>query len=248
MATLVLAVANQKGGCGKTTTIMNLAGGLSKAGYKVLVVDADPQASAVSWSIARGQAKLPFAVCSVDSPGLSGRFSSLLTLGYDIVLIDCPPGVTTSQDAAGRFSRAAVEGSDAILIPLRASRTDFAAARAFVTFLVHAKAPETKTAVLINARQRTKLGNMARAQAAKDFAPIEDVVILETTIGERAAIAEVCGSGETIFDWAPRSTAAEEYQNLTKEVIQWLTATSPSTPATSPLPPLSPQPAAATSL
>ena len=45
----IIAVANQKGGAGKTTTCLNLAGGLAESGYAVLVVDADPQASALNW-------------------------------------------------------------------------------------------------------------------------------------------------------------------------------------------------------
>jgi chromosome partitioning protein len=58
MAT-VIAVLNQKGGSGKTTIATNLAHALQRDGYKVLLVDSDPQGSTRDWNEANGGNIIP---------------------------------------------------------------------------------------------------------------------------------------------------------------------------------------------
>jgi len=230
---ILIAVANQKGGCGKTTTAMNLAGGLTKAKYRVLVVDADPQASATMWSLARGQHSLPFEVTTARAIHSKWRWLATDCEDYDIILIDCPPGVSYDDNVIGRIARGAIKEADAILVPLRPSTLDFSAAASFVRYLEAERQPHQRVLVLINGRQHTRMGLQAAAQASVLFAAIDGAVVLETAIGLRAPITEVSGSGKTIFDYAPGHAAAVEYTHLTQEIIQCLAKTS--APSTSPI-------------
>lgn len=222
---IILTIANQKGGCGKTTTTMNVAGALHGAGYRVMVVDADPQASASYWSlagIARGEGGIPFDVRPAHSLGYS--MAEVRSQSHQFILIDSPPGSASSTpQPAMVFAKEALRRSDGVLVPLQPSMLDFAAAKAFVRLLLEVKPVGVKTGVLINARQhRTMLGDSARDTAIQLFAPVAGAVVFESTIGRRSAIVQVSGSGQTIFEYAPSHKASLEYFALTKEIVQWL--------------------------
>jgi len=83
-----LACVSTKGGAGKTTTAIFLAAGLHKLG-RTLLVDADPQQSALAWS-EQGDG-LPFPVISLPVRDVHKRLDDLGT-GYDYVIVDTPPG------------------------------------------------------------------------------------------------------------------------------------------------------------
>jgi chromosome partitioning protein len=83
---MIIAVINQKGGVGKTTTVVNLGVALAEAKYRVLLIDLDPQGSLSSFdSLAEG-----VEVAATEAGDLQVDLEEHAK-AYDFVLIDCPP-------------------------------------------------------------------------------------------------------------------------------------------------------------
>lgn len=120
----IIAVANQKGGTGKTTIAVHLAGAAGKRGFKTLIIDADPQESALSWvgMAANGQA-FPAAIAGMSK--LGGKIHTQIQRwapDYDMIVIDCPPA------AENPVSQAAIICSDLVVVPIMPSGLDVEAA------------------------------------------------------------------------------------------------------------------------
>ncbi len=85
METRVLAIANQKGGVGKTTTVINLAACLGEAGVSVLVVDLDPQANATSGLGLERQTGTSLYRVLLRERGIQGLVQGTVVPGVDII-------------------------------------------------------------------------------------------------------------------------------------------------------------------
>lgn len=111
----VIAVANEKGGAGKSTLTINLAWGLGKSGFRVLVADTDPQKSILTW-IEQTDATPPFTVEEMPMQNfhkLIGSFAS----DFDYCIVDTPGRL---QVGLGSVLKAA----DTALISYRPSPLD----------------------------------------------------------------------------------------------------------------------------
>lgn len=116
----IVAVANQKGGVGKTTLTMSLAGALCEEGYDVCVVDADPQGSAVRWAAAaEDETPFPAQVLSLADAGRKvGREVRRLAGKHDVTIVDCPPNIDSPVPAS------ALAVADLALLPVIPSPPD----------------------------------------------------------------------------------------------------------------------------
>jgi len=107
----VVAVVNQKGGAGKSTTVMNLAA-VAAQHSKVLVVDVDPQQSVTMWATTAdrpGNSPLEFDVVSETDPD---KLAALRRTKYDTVFVDTPGSLENSD-----VLRTVVENSDFVVMP-----------------------------------------------------------------------------------------------------------------------------------
>lgn len=203
----VIGVQNQKGGVGKTTISLNLATALAIMGHRVLLVDADPQGSALDCSAMRGESS-PFSIVGFPKPTLHREIASL-SRGYDWTVIDGAPRV-------GDLARSAIAAADMVLIPVQPSPFDVWGAKDIIDIINECRVhkPELKTAFLINRLfPNTTLG----AEITEALASFE-VPVLKTAIRNRTEYAKAARSGLTALETDPQGPAADEINALASEI------------------------------
>lgn len=216
MSAKIIAVANQKGGCGKTTLTMSTAGGLAARGHRVLVVDADRQASASQWSAnAPEDAPFPARVCNLAHAGKHLPAEVQKFMGdVDIIVIDCPPSVDSP------LPQAALLISDLVLVPLLPSPADVAAATTFLALIeqVETLNPRLQKRIVPNMVQRTALAEGFKEQFNElPVKRTQSEVFLRTSYREAMLI------GGTVDDIALGARAAQDEMNaLVSEVEEIL--------------------------
>lgn len=197
----VIAVAQRKGGAGKSTIAANLAAAYAEAGQRVALLDLDPQRSLARWDSQRGQSAkarpLHFeAPSGWRVPGILDR----LRREQDVVLLDTAPHDDTD-------ARVAIRGADLVLVPLQPSPADLWSMDGTLDLAKTEGRPVTL--VLNRAPASGRLLDSVKGEIATRGLPLAVPVI-----GNRTAFAQAFMAGLGVVEAAPRGVAAEEMRAL----------------------------------
>ncbi|HWE36134.1 MAG TPA: ParA family protein [Isosphaeraceae bacterium] len=242
----ILSVANQKGGVGKTTTAINLAAGLAKAGKTALVIDVDPQCNATSGLGVEPAGRHPLlagkplaeSVAATSQPRLSVLPGSLSLADADALsasnrqrassLRQQLAGELSGFDyifldcppSLGQLTRAALGASHEVYIPIQCEYFAMEGLSQIIELARQTKARDN---------HRLEIGGIVLTmfdpvlelanEVASEVRGFFDGTVFDAMIPRDVQVSEAPSHGKSVLDYAPRSRGARAYAELVLEVI-----------------------------
>lgn len=253
----IIAIANQKGGVGKTTTSINLASSLSKNGFKVLLIDFDPQGNCTNGvgidpctvkyiindlilnnknidsvimatcvnnlHIMPTNVNLAVLEPSILHEGIDPNFilkeviiQNQLNTKYDFIIIDCPPSLAF-------LSINALNAATSVLIPVQCEVFAYDAITQVLTSISSIQKSSNPELDILGFLMtmydtRTTLSNEISSMVARTFKE----KTFKTQIPRNIYIPESCAEGKPINIYKPNASGAIAYNQLAKEVINYV--------------------------
>jgi chromosome partitioning protein len=201
----IIAIANQKGGTGKSTTSVHLAYYLAiQQGHKTLLIDADSQSSSSQWL---HNLKKPIAFKAIHEK--------------DRLFEEIP------RLPAGRLddeTKAILAWSDLVVVPIQPKVLDLSSTLKAVMLINQAQEIRQglpKGTLFLN---RAKQGTRLKNEATRFLKAIPGMIALKTIIHDREAIADAPGQNATVWTMPgrPAASAKREYNQLFSEILELL--------------------------
>ena len=217
MSAHIISVANQKGGSGKTTLVMQIGGALGLRGSRVLIVDADPQATATRWAAAASDTTpYPAAIAGLSAAGEKvHREVRKYIDSYDFIFIDCPPSIESVTP------KSALLVSDIVLVPVMPSPPDLWASAGMVRLIEETRAvnEQLKAFFVLNQHQPNRILASEVADVLNQFG----IAIMLQHLGNREPYRQSPLQGGTVHSLGARAAAAiAEVEALTNELVAHL--------------------------
>ncbi len=233
-----VALANQKGGVGKTTTAIHLAHGLALRGHRVALFDMDPQGNA---TVALAGMQAPDGVQDrpplrsvaerlwmLDSPGASsvvsrhtqvdvGRLKTLVgkleSAGIDWLVVDCPPRMDT-------WGWAGIQLCKQVLVPVQSEFFAMHGLSQMLSTLEEARASFPGSCELLGVLPTlVDVREQVGQEVVEDLRRNLGSLVLDTVILRDAVVVEAASHGQTVFCYSPGCKAAFSYAELVREVV-----------------------------
>lgn len=203
-----IAVAQLKGGAGKSTIATNLAGYLARE-FRTGLIDADmPQGTSAHWAAIRQDPGITVATC--ESAAQLARAAEVMDESCDVVITDLPP-------RSLKFLREIMPYTDLVIMPLVASAADIWSSEQLVEVVREArKTSKRMSARLVwNRLRATRATEQFMATAAAELRSKE----LSSHLGQRTAYVEALGRGLIVEEWTDAKAKAE-FRELLSEIRQ----------------------------